>query len=116
RHPLRRLWRKIATTKRGAVEPGTQPDRCGETTLETGWRRAAKRRRIILALLVAVQTSGATWSLARTFPAALTHLEVAVVAIFAVLFSWISFSFWTNVAGFWMLWRKQKIYSLPSIS
>ena len=116
RHPLHRLWRKIATRKSGAVKAPTQPDRYGETTAEPAWRRAAKHRRIVLALLVAAQTLIASWSLARTFPTAqLSDLEVAVVAIFTVLFAWISFSFWTNIAGFWTLWRKQKIYSLPGV-
>src|SRR5581483_7787404 len=38
-----------------------------------------------------------------------TYLQIAVVAAFAVLFLWISFSFWTNIAGFFLLWRQVKI-------
>ena len=117
RRPLRRLWRYMAKSKNDTAELGAQTDSYGKTTSETAWRRAAKCRRIVLALLVAAQSVVASWSLARTFPTPqLSNLEVAVVAIFAVLFAWISFSFWTNIAGFWTLWHKQKIYSLPAIS
>ena len=67
-------------------------------------------RRLFLVLLVIAQTALASWSLARTFPLPeMDHLQIAIVITFAILFSWISFSFWTNVAGFWLLWRKGKI-------
>ena len=63
-----------------------------------------------LAILVLLQTAVASWSLARTFPAPqITSLQIAVVTGFAVLFLWISFSFWTNIAGFFLLWRNVKI-------
>jgi membrane glycosyltransferase len=76
----------------------------------TGWRNHAARRRIALTILVAAQTALATWSLARTFPyAELTYLQWAILGLFAVLFSWISFSFWSNIAGFGALWRKTKV-------
>ncbi len=74
------------------------------------WQRLARRRRITLAVLVLLQTAIASGSLARTFPAPeITYLQIAVVAAFAVLFLWISFSFWTNIAGFFLLWRQVKI-------
>ena len=55
RHLLHRLWRQMATRTTGAVKAPTQPDRYGETTAEHAWRRAAKHRRIVLALLVAAR-------------------------------------------------------------
>ena len=76
---------------------------------EVNWRRCALRRRLALACLVLGQTALATWSLTRTFPSAeLSYLQTAILCVFAVLFSWISFSFWSNVAGFISLWRKAK--------
>ena len=113
RSPLRRFWRSIA--KSGADGP-PQAEQNGATTIKPAWRRTARRRRMVLALFVAAQTGIASWSLARTFPTAqLSAFEVLLIGIFALLFSWISFSFWTNIAGFWMLWRKRKICSLPII-
>ena len=74
------------------------------------WRLEAAQRRIALLTLVAAQTALATWSLTRTFPfAEVSYLQIAILAVFAVLFSWISFSFWSNVAGFAALWRYAKV-------
>ncbi|MGZ9156739.1 MAG: hypothetical protein ACXW6J_25915, partial [Candidatus Binatia bacterium] len=74
--------------------------------IQIGWRRAAKHRRIALALVVLAQTVLASWSLARTFSSPeLSALQIAIIVNFSILFSWISFSFWSNVAGFWTLWR-----------
>ena len=59
-------------------------------------------------LLILIQTALATWSLARTFPGAeLTAIEIATLAVFAILWAWISFGFWTAVVGFWVLWRRR---------
>jgi membrane glycosyltransferase len=74
------------------------------------WRRQAARRRGALVLLVIAQTALASWSLARTFPfGELTYLQYVILGVFALLFSWISFSFWSNVAGFFSLWRGTKL-------
>ena len=35
--------------------------------------------------------------------------------MFAVLFSWISFGFWTAVAGFWMLLRRVKEFTVADL-
>jgi membrane glycosyltransferase len=115
RYPLRRLWRAIFAAQTPAKESGdaalarVNPPEAGP--FQAAWRAAAKRRRLLLALLVVAQTAIASWSLARIFPGpALSGLEVAIVANFAALFSWISFSFWANVAGFFALWRNGKFY------
>src|SRR5437762_4076275 len=71
---------------------------------------------MILAILVLSQTTLASWSLARTFPyPSLSGLEIAIVTSFAILFSWISFSFWTAIAGFGVLWRKTKRLSVGDL-
>jgi membrane glycosyltransferase len=108
RRPLRHLRRRLAQ----GPDPMTEPRR-------QSWERTARRRRIILAILVLVQTAVASWSLAWTFPAPqITYLQIAVVAGFSVLFLWISFSFWTNIAGFLLLWRNVKIrnWAVPDSS
>lgn len=70
------------------------------------WRAPARRRRLVLITLVAAQTVIASWSLTYTFPYPwLNGFEVAIVSIFAVLFSWISLGFWSALVGFWMLWK-----------
>ena len=123
RRPVRRLWRKIwnggksSDVKRGSA-PGLA-QAIGEEAQEKGglgWRRVAWRRRMILAILVLAQTTLASWSLARTFPyPSLSGLEIAIVTTFAILFSWISFSFWTAIAGFGVLWRRTKRLSVGDL-
>ena len=103
RHPYRWMRRRLRT-----AQSNTADRACGNP--RPSWRRLALRRRILLALLVVVQTAVACWSLARTFPfPELDSLQLAITGLFAVLFSWISFSFWTNVAGFFRLWRGTRV-------
>ena len=103
RNPCRWLWHKLFNAKSATSDRHVVTERAR-------WRGAAMRRRILLALLVIAQTTVASWSLARTFPLPeLDYLQITIVATFAILFSWISFSFWTNVAGFWTIWRKTKV-------
>ncbi|HMF47048.1 MAG TPA: hypothetical protein VK603_00295, partial [Candidatus Saccharimonadales bacterium] len=104
RHPLRRVCRRILaragrmfrtkkTADRVAVQGSPRPE-IGIT--KAAWHGAARRRRLFLASLVLGQTGVACWSLARTFPEpALSGLELLIVGNFAVLFSWLSFSFWS---------------------
>ena len=71
-----------------------------------GWRDVARRRRIGLLTLVAAQTALAAWMLERTFPyPTLTSLEIATLAVFTVLWGWVSLGFWTAIAGFVTRWR-----------
>ena len=112
---LHRLRRKLGngsgkkTGQRSAAGAGAEKSP-GTDTAQPPWRRVARRRRILLALAVSTQTAVACWSLARTFAAPqLSEPQVAIVLMFAVLFSWVSYSFWTNVAGFCRLWRNRKV-------
>jgi len=112
---LRQLWDKIS---RHSVDTGknslsTDGEQIAITNIHNGWQRSARRRRIALGLVMLAQTLVACWSLARTFPnPELTGLQFAIVVNFFILFSWISFSFWSNVAGFWMLWRRRHVCHL----
>jgi len=124
RRALGWLWRRIA--KRGETPTGERGGDAGRSppaaatnggAREAAWSHTARRRRIILSLLVLAQTALATWSLARTFPhPELSGLQTAILATFAVLFSWISFSFWSGIAGFCTLWRKAKYVSAENLS
>jgi membrane glycosyltransferase len=68
---------------------------------------------LVLIALVAVQTMIASWSLTYTFPYPwLNGSQVAIVSVFAILFSWISFAFWSSLVGFWMLWRGRSRFSI----
>ena len=109
RNPFRALRRRFAARRTTRDNQGAAAMARERRSFSASWRKTARRRRMLLALLVLAQTFIASWSLARTFPwPELHHLEIGIIATFAVLFSWISFAFWTNVAGFCALWRKGK--------
>jgi membrane glycosyltransferase len=109
RNPLRLFWNNLTVNRKAA------DNNVAAAKPRASWRAITIRRRLLLALLVIAQTAVASWSLARTFPwPDLDYLQMAIVVTFVILFSWISFSFWTNVAGFWMLLRKRKLTCGPA--
>ena len=71
-----------------------------------GWERAAKARRRTLLALVLCSAAGATVTLGQLLPehpnAWLRGLQIA---LFSVLFAWVSAGFFTALMGFWVLWR-----------
>ena len=81
---------------------GARRNDTGGSQPRTRWRLAASIRRILLLVVVLAQTAIATWFMLSVLP---YHggngLEVAMAAIFAVLFLWISLGFWIGVFGFW---------------
>jgi membrane glycosyltransferase len=105
RNPLVWLWGRLRGKQRNGETRITGPAVAGHKTA-TDWRKTAASRRLVLGALILLQTTVATWSLSNTFPyPALKASEIAILLLFAVLFSWISLGFWSAVAGFWMLWR-----------
>jgi membrane glycosyltransferase len=88
---------------------GEQPDAGGPNLAQQlkkqPWQRAGSLRRAALSGLVVAQTWLATSSLAAILPYhGRPPLELALLALFAVLFAWISGGFWTAMAGFGLLW------------
>lgn len=68
------------------------------------WRAAGLRRRLLLLGLVLFQTYIATYYMTAVLPYHGTQkLEMAALAVYAVLFAWISAGFWTAMMGFWVL-------------
>jgi len=66
-----------------------------------GWMASASRRRVVLVVLVVLQTILATQYLLQILPdAGKSWLELGIAVLFAVLFAWISMGFWTAAAGF----------------
>lgn len=67
----------------------------------TDWRGIAVLRRLLLTLLVAGQTLTGTYFLAAVLP---YHggnaLEISILAVFGLLFMWISVGFWLGAYGF----------------
>ena len=108
RNPLRLMRRK----SRASNEAEAQNRRRAAAV----WRHAALRRRWVLTVLMLTQTGAAAWSLAKIFPYSwINGLEFALLAFFSILFSWISFGFWTAVAGFFVLWKGSNRFRIDDL-
>ncbi len=111
--PLRRTpmaphrWSFWSRFRRGGGEARRTPSTTNlvHHTQKQPWQRAASIRRIALGGIVLAQTWLATTFLASILPyQGRQALELALLALFAVLFAWISAGFWTAIAGFVLLW------------
>ncbi|MEJ2345534.1 MAG: glucans biosynthesis glucosyltransferase MdoH [Gammaproteobacteria bacterium] len=69
------------------------------------WASTASMRRRLLAALVMIPAGTAAGIMGHLLPQhGGSGLEIALVAVFFVLFAWVSFGFWTGIAGFLVLW------------
>ena len=68
------------------------------------WRGMAWRRRLILGIGVLLPAVFAAQAMGQVLPPWGGHwLQIVMVAVFGLLFCWISFGFWTALVGFWSL-------------
>jgi membrane glycosyltransferase len=85
---------------------------------ETGrrqWHRAATLRRVVLFALIVAQTIYATDFMAAVLPYhGRQPLEVGILAMFAILFLWVSAGFWTAMAGFVVQFRGHDRYAISA--
>ena len=93
---------------RSPMAPAAWPPRLGllgpRGTPRERWHRAAATRRTLLLVLVTLQTTLASSAMVSVLPYHGTQpLELAILALFAVLFGWVSAGFWTAVMGFALL-------------
>ena len=67
------------------------------------WHRSATVRRLVLGILVLAQTAIATDFMTAVLPYHGSQpLEIALLALFAILFCWVSAGFWTALLGFFV--------------
>lgn len=77
------------------------------------WRRDGTARRSLLLSLVLVQTVLAAWSMTAVLPYHGSQpLEIAILALFVLLFAWISAGFWTALMGFFVLLSRRDRYAI----
>lgn len=81
--------------------------------LNEPWRKVASRRRLFLLALVLTPSIAAASVMGSLLPhQGSTWLEMAIVLTFCVLFIWISLGFWTALAGFWTLLKKDDRFAI----
>jgi membrane glycosyltransferase len=110
-NPLVRGWRRL----RGEA-PGTAEDyNATAPNMDPRWRLAGSRRRLVLLIMVAVQTAVATYYMKGVLPyQGKQVLEVGILFLFALLFCWVSAGFWTAMMGFLQLLIGRDRYSISA--
>ncbi|MFA7678984.1 MAG: glucans biosynthesis glucosyltransferase MdoH [Pigmentiphaga sp.] len=106
-NPIVRLFKSRKKTDSSA-KPGRDDP-------EAAWQKAGKRRRLILLTGVLAQTAIATWYMRAVLPYQGTQwLEMAILALFALLFCWVSSGFWTAMMGFIQLIQGNDPYHISA--
>jgi membrane glycosyltransferase len=96
-----------------APAPPADPDRELRHKSRIAWDRRGRRRRFLLALLVAVPSVFAGASFLGTLPAQVwLPVEIALACFFGALFGWISVGFWTAAVGFAVLLRRKEGFAI----
>lgn len=132
---LQRGWRRLKG-KKPAPRPRTRET---EDFAEARWRHVAAIRRTALLLLMVTQTVVATWYMKSVLPYqgwSLVDLglvfeqpwqesarqilpyvvQTSILALFALLFCWVSMGFWTALMGFFQLLKGRDRYSISASS
>ena len=77
------------------------------------WQGQGNVRRVILLTLMLAQTGFATYYMSKVLPYQGTaKLEIVLLALFAILFCWVSAGFWTAMAGFLVLLRRNDRFAI----
>jgi membrane glycosyltransferase len=80
------------------------------------WQHLGNIRRLVLLVLMLGQTGVATYFMSQVLPyQGKTPLEIATLALFAILFCWVSAGFWTAMTGFLVLIRGNDRFSISHL-
>jgi membrane glycosyltransferase len=116
-NPLRRWWRSLGGNAAGATATSgaSAAARTGQRNGRRDWHRSGGWRRLILLLLMLGQTGLATYFMSAVLPYhGKQPLEILTLALFAILFCWVSAGFWTAMAGFLVLLRGGDRYMISA--
>jgi membrane glycosyltransferase len=104
-------WIALATRLAGSHDPqsvrfDTAAPAPSDAASTAAWKQAAMRRRYTLLALIALSVFSATAMLDQVLPAYdNAWLRSAQIALFSILFGWVSAGFYTAMMGFWVQWR-----------
>lgn len=80
------------------------------------WIGEARRRRVLLMVLVWIPSIIASGFMASVLPhQGRSWVELAIVVFFGALFGWISIGFWTAAFGFFTLVRRRRRYAITNL-
>ena len=109
-HRLERRGLRRRIHRHGHAPPRGEPSRAER---HFPWIPFARRRRILLALLVVAPSLVAMSFMAGVLPhRGRTALELAIALFFGGLFAWISIGFWTAVLGWLLLLRGRDRFAI----
>ncbi|MDQ7968882.1 MAG: glucans biosynthesis glucosyltransferase MdoH [Oxalicibacterium faecigallinarum] len=102
-NPLVRWWQSRFHREEAAAE---EAEAAPDADVPVASKDTGGSRRIVLLLLMLGQTAMATYYMSRVLPYQGSEpLEMAILALFALLFCWVSAGFWTAMTGFLLLAR-----------
>ena len=105
-------------TARDAWPAGLKPPGTPETAVtrrQDRWAHLGSLRRLTLLCLMLIQTAVATHFMRTVLPyQGSAPLEMLLLALFAILFCWVSAGFWTAMAGFLVLVRGNDRFSVSA--
>jgi membrane glycosyltransferase len=106
-----RAWKGHSSAPPVRGGPPTRPGALGS------WQLAGTVRRTALGIAIALQTWIATQFMASVLPYHGGQLvEIGVLVLFAVLFSWVSAGFWMAIMGFLLLLRGRDRFAISATS
>ncbi len=104
-------------TRKGTTGPTLERRPLRRLRRAVPWVRVARRRRLLLGLLVLAPTLIASAFMVNVLPSqGRTWLEVAIAVCFGALFGWISIGFWTAVLGFFVLVRRRDRFAITNLA
>ncbi|MGD9765515.1 MAG: glucans biosynthesis glucosyltransferase MdoH [Candidatus Binatia bacterium] len=113
---LRRLAARLWRAGRARADAGQTYRDLRERRRRWPWTRAARHRRLLLAVLVLIPTVVASGFMQSVLPQqGRSWIELAIVVFFGALFGWISIGFWTAVMGFFTLMRRRRRFAITNL-
>ncbi|HTN66937.1 MAG TPA: glucans biosynthesis glucosyltransferase MdoH [Burkholderiaceae bacterium] len=115
-NPLSRWWRALRGHRdHRALEVRSGPPQADAPDPRGAWQRSGGWRRLSLLCLMFGQTALATYFMSAVLPYHGSRpMEMVTLALFAILFCWVSAGFWTAMAGFLVLLRGHDRYMISA--
>jgi membrane glycosyltransferase len=112
----RRFRRRLLNKLRGKSSNAPRRKALRRKRRRLPWTRVARRRRLLLSVLVLIPSVIASGFMTTVLPQqAGTWIEVAIVVFFGALFGWISIGFWTALLGFFTLIGRRRRFAITTL-